>query len=106
MVACDFFVVVTARFHILYVVVLLELGRRRILHCNVTDHPSAEWTLQQLREPTRVRASVLPCTPVSRAFSKHQKLPWPRRRTSGRHPRRSCWGTRAGRPHRSISRAS
>ncbi len=30
--------------------VLLELGRRRILHCNVTDHPSAEWTLQQLRE--------------------------------------------------------
>ena len=25
-------------------------GRRRILHFNVTDHPSAEWTLQQLRE--------------------------------------------------------
>ena len=35
MVACDFFVVVTARFRILYVFVLLELGRRRILHCNV-----------------------------------------------------------------------
>ena len=50
MVACDFFVVVTARFRILYVFVLMELGRRRILHCNVTDHPSAEWTLQQLRE--------------------------------------------------------
>jgi len=50
MVACDFFVVVTARFRILYVLVLMELGRRRILHCNVTDHPSAEWTLQQLRE--------------------------------------------------------
>ena len=28
----------------------MELGRRRILHVNVTDHPSAEWTLQQLRE--------------------------------------------------------
>ena len=49
-VACDFFVVVTARFRILYVFVLMELGRRRILHVNVTDHPSAEWTLQQLRE--------------------------------------------------------
>jgi len=50
MVACDFFVVVTARFRILYVFVLMELGRRRILHFNVTDHPSAEWTLQQIRE--------------------------------------------------------
>ena len=49
-VACDFLTVVTARFHILYVFVLMELGRRRILHMNVTDHPSAEWTLQQLRE--------------------------------------------------------
>jgi putative transposase len=49
-VACDFFVVVTARFRILYVFVLMELGRRRILHVNVTDHPSAEWTQQQLRE--------------------------------------------------------
>jgi hypothetical protein len=28
----------------------MELNRRRILHYNVTDHPSAEWTLQQLRE--------------------------------------------------------
>lgn len=28
----------------------MELGQRRILHVNVTDHPSAEWTLQQLRE--------------------------------------------------------
>src|SRR6202521_5084448 len=49
-VACDFFVVVTARFRILYVFVVMELGRRRILHVNVTDHPSAEWTQQQLRE--------------------------------------------------------
>ena len=49
-VACDFFVVVTARFRILYVFVLMELSRRRILHYNVTDHPSADWTLQQLRE--------------------------------------------------------
>jgi putative transposase len=32
------------------VFVLVELGRRKIPHLNVTDHPSAEWTQQQLRE--------------------------------------------------------
>jgi putative transposase len=49
-VACDFFVVVTATFRTLYVFVLMELGTRRILHHNVTAHPTAEWTLQQFRE--------------------------------------------------------
>ena len=49
-VACDFFVVVTATFRTLYVFVIMELGTRRILHQNVTAHPTAEWTLQQLRE--------------------------------------------------------
>ena len=47
--ACDFFVVVTIRFRILYVFVLLEHGSRRIIHVGVTSHPTAEWTLQQLR---------------------------------------------------------
>jgi len=46
-VASDFFVVVTAQFRILYVNVCIELGTRRILHYNVTAHPTAEWTLQQ-----------------------------------------------------------
>jgi putative transposase len=49
-VACDFLVVVTARFRTLYVFLLMEVGTRRILHCNVTAHPTAAWTLQQLRE--------------------------------------------------------
>ena len=49
-VACDFFVVVTASFRTLYVFVVMELGTRRILHQNVTAHPTAEWTLQQFRE--------------------------------------------------------
>src|SRR5215471_1098402 len=48
-VACDFFVVVTATFRNL-VFVLMEVGSRRILHHNVTAHPTAEWTLQQFRE--------------------------------------------------------
>ena len=49
-VACDFFVSVTATFKILYVFVVIEHATRKILHCNVTAHPSGEWTLQQLRE--------------------------------------------------------
>ncbi len=49
-VACDFLVAVTATFRLFYVLVLIEHGSRRLLHFNVTQHPSAEWTLQQLRE--------------------------------------------------------
>ena len=49
-VACDFFVSVTVRFRILYVFVALEIGSRRLLHFNVTEHPTSEWTLQQLWE--------------------------------------------------------
>src|SRR5690242_6890862 len=49
-VACDFFVSVTVSFRILYVFVALEIGSRRLLHFNVTEHPTSEWTLQQLRE--------------------------------------------------------
>ena len=49
-VACDFCVVVTATFRLLYIFVLMEHATRRILYCNVTTHPTAQWTLQQLRE--------------------------------------------------------
>ena len=49
-VACDFCVVVTVTFRLLYVFVLMEHATRRILHVNVTAHPTASWTLQQLRE--------------------------------------------------------
>ena len=49
-VVSDFFTAVTARFRILYVFIVMELGRRVILHCGVTGHPTAEWTLQQFRE--------------------------------------------------------
>ncbi len=49
-VACDFFMSVTASFRVLYVFVAMEIGSRRILHTNVTAHPTAEWTIQQFRE--------------------------------------------------------
>lgn len=45
--ACGFFVVVTATFRVVYVFVVLEIGTRRILHWNVTAHPTADWTAQQ-----------------------------------------------------------
>jgi putative transposase len=48
--ACDFMVAVTAGFQSLYIFVVMEIGSRRILHCNVTAHPTAQWTIQQLRE--------------------------------------------------------
>jgi putative transposase len=47
--ACDFFMTVTAGFKLLYVFVVLEVGSRRILHWNITEHPTAEWTAQQFR---------------------------------------------------------
>ena len=49
-IACDFCVVVTATFRLLYVFVVMEHATRRILYCNVMAHPTAHWTLQQLRE--------------------------------------------------------
>jgi putative transposase len=49
-VACDFCVVVTATFKTLYVFVVMEHASRRILHTNVTAHPTADRTLQQLRD--------------------------------------------------------
>src|SRR6516162_10090238 len=46
----DFFTVPTATFRILFVLVILSHDRRRIVHLNVTDHPTAAWTRQQIRE--------------------------------------------------------
>jgi putative transposase len=50
MVSADFFTVPTIRFQVLYVCLVLAHDRRRILHFNVTAHPTAERTGQQLRE--------------------------------------------------------
>jgi putative transposase len=50
MVSVDFFTVPTIRFQILYVFLVLAHDRRRIVHFNVTAHPTVEWTTQQLRE--------------------------------------------------------
>ena len=49
-IACDFLVAVTATFRMLYVFVVIEHATRRLVRVNVTEHSSADWTLQQLRE--------------------------------------------------------
>jgi len=48
--ACDFCVAVTATFRLIYVFVVIEHANRRLLHVNVTAHPTASWTMQQFRE--------------------------------------------------------
>lgn len=53
-IACDFMVVVTATFRMLYAFVVIEHRSRRLVHCNVTAHPTAAWTLQQLREAVAI----------------------------------------------------
>src|SRR5262249_3374633 len=49
-VAMDFFTVPTLTFKLLYCFFVMEHGRRRILHLNVTSHPTSDWVVQQLRE--------------------------------------------------------
>jgi transposase InsO family protein len=48
--AADFFLVPTATYRLLFVLVILAHDRRRIVHVAVTAHPTAAWTAQQLRE--------------------------------------------------------
>ncbi len=48
LISLDFFTVPTARFRILFVLIILSYDRRRILHFTVTDHPTAVWTARQL----------------------------------------------------------
>jgi putative transposase len=48
--AFDFFTVPTLTFQVLYCFFIIEHGRRKILHFNLTRHPTAGWVVQQLRE--------------------------------------------------------
>ncbi len=50
LVSTDFFVVPTVNFRILFVFVVLAHHRRRVIHFNVTAHPTSEWTAQQIAE--------------------------------------------------------
>jgi len=65
-VAADFFVVPTATGRLMFVLVILAHARRRIVRVAVTEHPTAAWTSQQLREAF-VGMRRLDCHPGSRS---------------------------------------
>ena len=48
LVALDFLVVPTVRHTVLFVLVILAHERRRVVHFNITEHPTAQWTAQQV----------------------------------------------------------
>ena len=50
LIALDFFTVPTATFRVLFVLLILTHSRRRLVHFNITEHPTAEWTARQLLE--------------------------------------------------------
>ena len=50
MVSIDFFTVPTIAMKVLFVFIVLEHRRRQVLHFNVTEHPTAAWTSQQIVE--------------------------------------------------------
>src|SRR5204863_8735583 len=58
LVSVDFFTVPTVTFRLLYVFIVLQHDRRRVVHFNVTAHPSAAWTARQI-----VEAFPFDCTP-------------------------------------------
>jgi len=48
LVALDFFIVPTVTHKVLFVLLILAHERRRLIHLNITEHPTAEWTAQQM----------------------------------------------------------
>src|SRR4051794_2787334 len=50
LVSTDFFIVPTITMKVLFVFIVLEHNRRKVLHFNVTEHPTGAWTAQQIVE--------------------------------------------------------
>jgi putative transposase len=48
LVALDFFVVPTVTYHVLFVLLILAHERRRVISFHITEHPTAQWTAQQV----------------------------------------------------------
>jgi putative transposase len=59
LIALDCFTVPTATFRVLFVLIVLTHSRRRLVHFNVTEHPTAEWTARQLLEACALEQGVL-----------------------------------------------
>lgn len=50
LVSIDFFTVPTVKFKVLFVLIVLAHHRRKVIHFNVTEHPTSRWTAQQIVE--------------------------------------------------------
>jgi len=48
LVALDFFAVPTVTYKVLFVLLIVAHHRRRVVHVAITEHPTAEWTAQQV----------------------------------------------------------
>jgi hypothetical protein len=48
LISLDFFTVPTVRLRVLFVLIVLAHHRRRVIHFNVTEHPTAAWAAQQI----------------------------------------------------------
>jgi hypothetical protein len=64
----DFFTVPSATFRILYVFIVLSHDRRHIVHFNVTAHPTARWTAQQLVEAFPFDSAPRVCYAIGMRF--------------------------------------
>lgn len=54
-VGIDFFVTVSATFRLLYAFVMIDHGRRKIIHYGVTEHPTSKWVTRQITEAFKHR---------------------------------------------------
>ena len=62
--AMDFFTVPTIRFGVLYCFFVVAHDRRRVLHCNVSKHPTSRWVVQQLRVSVWLGSAVSDLRPL------------------------------------------
>jgi hypothetical protein len=105
--AADFFVVPTAACRLLFVLVILAHGRRRVVHTAVTAHPTAAWTAQQFRNafPWNQAHGIS----FAIAISRFTRSPRPRRPRAGMEEvltaPHSPWQTRSRktRPNRAVT---
>ena len=63
--AADFFVVPTATYRLLFVLVILARERRRVVHVAVTDHPTSAWTVRRLATHFPTRGGSPACSTIA-----------------------------------------
>jgi putative transposase len=69
LVSLAFFTVPTAGWRVLFVLVLVAHRRRRVVHFNVTEHPTAAWTAQQIVDASRTTPCPRPSSAIATRFT-------------------------------------